>query len=579
MLSGRSRTAAAFALAALVVASTTGCMTSFKEWIHQGFKVGPDYHQPGVEVGEAWIDSEQPGVNPGEMDYSEWWTVFNDPQLNELVLSAYEENIPLKIACLRILEARYQLGVARGYLLPQEQQVVGAYQRQQLSHNAYPFGDFSNIPGFRLSADDFSLGATAAWELDFWGRFRRMIESAEANVQIQQEDYHAALVLLQAEVAQNYIQMRTAEERLALARKNVELQERTLELVQARFDQGLVSELDVNQAKAILETTRSIIPMLELQRRLAQNRLCTLMGQPPQSLDDILQGPAKLPDVPPEVVVGIPADLLRRRPDVRKAERMAAAQCARIGVAEAEFYPHIAITGQIAFQADDFAHLINTDSIAGMVGPGFRWNVLNYGRIKNQVLAEDARFRQAVLGYQETVLRASEEVEGMITAFLKEQDRVRKLEKATEAIAKSVELATLQYQQGLIDFQRVLDSQRALVQQQDALAEARGNVAQHLIGVYKALGGGWQMCFRMQPGAVHVVSETIVSPADEGGEIIVGDAVENDQAPTPAFVPEQPAPAPSATEEAAPPAAPMPDESSAAPLPEVPLILTGSHGV
>jgi len=338
-----------------------------------------------------------------------------------------------------------------------------------------------------------------AWELDFWGRFRRTIESAEAHVQAQEEDYNAALVLLQAEVASTYIQLREIDERLELARKNVALQKDTLAIAKARFEQGVVSQLDVHQAQAILSNTESMIPMLEAMRRVSENRLCTLLGQPPQDLDPILGPSGKVPDVPPEVVVGIPADLLRRRPDVRRAERLAAAQCARIGIAEAEFYPHIAITGQLAYQAENFSDLFNGRAFTGMVGPGFRWNILNYGRIRNSVLMEDARFRQAILGYQETVLRAAEEAEDMITAFLMEQRRLRALQQATEATAQASQLAVAQYQQGLIDFQRVIDSQRALVQQQDALAESRGKVALNLIGVYKALGGGWEM--RRNPSA------------------------------------------------------------------------------
>lgn len=493
-------------LAILTVLVASGCSTSLREWWAKGFKVGPDYCPPSAEVRESWIDSNEPGVKVnGNVDHAQWWTVFNDPTLNELVYTAYEENIPLKIAAWRIMEARYQLGVARGYLWPQEQQAMGAFSRNQMSKEGFPMSKFSQIPGFKMSYDDWVAGFNLAWELDFWGRFRRMIESAEANVQAQEEDYNAALVLLQAEVASTYIQLRELDERLELARKNVALQKDTLAIAKARFEQGVVSQLDVHQAQAILSNTESMIPMLEAMRRVAENRLCTLLGQPPQDLDPVLGPAGKIPDVPPEVVVGIPADLLRRRPDVRRAERLAAAQCARIGVAEAEFYPHIAITGQLAYQAENFSDLFGGRAFTGMIGPGFRWNILNYGRIRNNVLMEDARFRQAILGYQEAVLRAAEEAEDMITAYLMEQRRLRALQQATEATAQASQLAVAQYQQGLIDFQRVIDSQRALVQQQDALAESRGKVALNLIGVYKALGGGWEM--RRNPSAGIILTQ------------------------------------------------------------------------
>ena len=274
-----------------------------------------------------------------------------------------------------------------------------------------------------------------------------------------------------------------------------ELQKKTLRIAQDRFALGVVSELDVQQAQSVLGATESLIPVLETGRRRTQNRLCTLLGMPPRDLEGELGDAAGIPAAPPEVAVGIPAELLRRRPDVRRAEREAAAQCARIGIAESDLYPQFAITGNIAFESQYFADLFDWDSLAGSVGPSFRWNILNYWRIRNNIGAEEARFSQAVLNYQETVLRANEEVENAITAYLREQLRVNSLQQSTAATARAVELANVQYEQGLIDFQRVLDSQRALVNQQDTLAESRGNVALNLIALYKALGGGWQMRF------------------------------------------------------------------------------------
>lgn len=505
---GTERTARMVAILTVLMFAA-GCMTSFREWIHNGFKVGPNYCPPGTEVGEAFLDSSEPGISAGSADYVEWWTVFNDPTLNELVRTAYEENLPLKIAAERILEARAMLGVARGTWWPQQQEAIGSFARTQNSQHAFPTSNFSKMPGFKMAFDNWALGADLAWELDFWGRFRRMIESAEANVEAEEEAYNAALVLLQAETASTYTQLRTIDERLALAQENVALQKDTLAIAQARFEQGVVSQLDVHQAQAILANTEALIPMLRALRRVSENRLCTLLGEPPQDLDPILGPSGKIPQAPADVVVGIPADLLRRRPDVKRAERLAAAQCARIGIAEAEFYPHIAITGQIAYQAENFSDLFSGSSFSGMVGPGFRWNILNYGRIRNSVLMEDARFRQAVLGYQETVLRANEEAEDMINAFLEEKRRLAALEQATRATAAASALAMAQYQEGLIDFQRVIDSQRALVQQQDALAESRGKVALNLISVYKALGGGWEVRYR-QPTNVTVSYTTEV---------------------------------------------------------------------
>jgi len=488
----------------------TGCTTGPEEWIRNGFKVGPNYCRPPAPVADQWIDSEDPLVQAQAADYSDWWGVFDDPALNELVEAAYEQNLPLKVAGMRILEARSQLGVATGNLFPQQQQMVGFLARTEFSDNSFPFGAF---PLPQMAFDTWRLGfgqdsLPVFWELDFWGRFRRGIESAEANMNARIEDYDAALVILQAEVATMYVQVRTLEERLALARQNVELQKNTLRITQDRFDQGVVSELDVQQARSVLGATESLIPVLQMGRRKAQNRLCTLMGMPPRDLEAELGGPGATPTTPPEVAVGIPAELLRRRPDVRRAEREAAAQCARIGIAESAMYPQFAIAGNIAFESEQFADLFSWDSIAGSVGPSFRWNILNYWRIRNNVGVEEARFSQAVLNYQETVLRANEEAENAITAYLREQTRVKSLAGSTAATARAVELANIQYEQGLIDFQRVLDSQRALVLQQDTLAESRGNVALNLIALYKALGGGWEMRLEANLASATVPAET-----------------------------------------------------------------------
>ncbi|HBO44750.1 MAG TPA: transporter [Planctomycetaceae bacterium] len=473
----------------VLLAGLSGCATGPRQWIANGFKVGPNYGQPPAPVASQWIDHQDPRVESVPADYSYWWVVFNDPVLDNLVRQASEQNLPLKIAAMRIVEARAQLGVAKGSLFPQQQQAIGGYSRSQLSNTSFPFGEFT-LP--KIAFDTWTAGFDAAWELDFWGRFRREIESADANLSAQIENHDDVLVMLQAEVAATYIQIRTLEDRLALARRNVELQQNTLRISTARYEEGHVGKLDVKQAESIVGATESLIPMLETAHRQAQNRLCTLLGMPPADIRAMLGDPGRIPAAPPTVAVGIPADLICRRPDIRRAERQAAAQCAQIGVAESELYPHIAIRGTIAFESQYLDQLFMTDSLMGSVGPGFRWNILNYGRILNNVDLQDARFRQLVLQYQETVLRANEEVEGAITAFLHEQVREKFLEASTRATAEAVDLAGMQYKEGLIDFQRVLDSERALVLQQDALAESRGKVALNLVAVYKALGGGWR---------------------------------------------------------------------------------------
>lgn len=481
----------------------TGC-SSTRQWWANGFKMGPDYCPPAAPVADEWIDKDDANVVSEPTDYSYWWAVFQDPVLDELVDTAYRENLTLKIACQRIIEARAQRGIATSNLFPQKQQMFGAYSRNEMSDNAFPFGDFP----IRKHYDDWITGFDAAWELDIWGQIRRGIESADANLDVQVASYDDVLVIVQAEVASAYMQLRTTEERLTLARKNVELQERTLAIIQHRFDQGVVSELDLHQAKSALAATRSLIPALEEGHRKAETGLCILMGLPPQHLAVLERGQRSIPGAPPEIVVGIPAELLQRRPDIRRAEREAAAQCARIGIATSELYPHIGISGNIAFNAEHFEDLFGWDSITGSLGPGFQWNILNYGRIQNNIRVQDARFCQLVLQYQNTVLKANKEVEDAIVAFLKGKVRVQLLAEGVQETEKATQLAMLQYEQGFTDYQRVLDTQRALVLQQDDLAATRGKVAVNLVAVYKALGGGWQTRCQANQAPVLAAPET-----------------------------------------------------------------------
>lgn len=471
---------------ALATCLLAGC-TSINQWWHNGWKVGPNYCGTEAPVAEHWIDAGNANLKSGEADYSYWWTAFNDPVLDRLVQTASEQNLPLQIAGLRILEARAQRGIAAGSLFPQKQQALGSYSHSKFSDNMYPFGMF---PGNR-EYDNWLAGFDMAWELDIWGKLRRGIEAADANLDAQVEDYDDMLIILQADVAAAYIQMRAIEEQTTYTKKNVEIQQASLRIIQNRFEQGVVGELDVRQAGAQLAITESLLPQLEQSHRQVQNGLCLLLGLPSGSLEAELGEPRPIPAPPAEVVVGIPADLLRRRPDVRRAERQAAAQSARIGMAEADYYPSLAITGNIALQTEQFGDLLDWHSIGGAVGPGLQWNLLNYGRIGNRVRVEDARFQQAVVGYQSAVLAANKEAEDAIVAFLREQQRVQSLDKAAREVTRALEIGLRLYEQGVVDYQRVLDSQRAAVLQQDALAQSRGRVAMNLVAVYKALGGGW----------------------------------------------------------------------------------------
>ena len=475
-----------FFLMGLLLAFSTGC-TGLHEYVSNGFKVGPNYRRPAAPVASQWIDATDPTLDTQHIQDAAWWRTFNDPVLDTLVASAYQQNLTLRVAGFRILEARALRGIVAGELFPQSQQAFGEYSRTGLSKN----GPSSMVPNPYFS--DWALGTSLAWELDFWGRFRRAIEAADANLDASVENYDDVLVLLLSEVAQNYTNVRIAEQRLAYARQNLDIQRGSLRLAEDRLRNGATTRLDVTQALSNVAQTESGIPPLESARRQAVNQLCILLGMPPQNLDAILAGSVGIPTTPAQVAVGIPAELLRRRPDVRRAEREVAAQSAMIGIATSDLYPHFSISGTIFLDATSFKDLFDANSVAGSVGPSFQWNILNYGRLVNNIRVQESRFQQLAVQYQNTVLRANAEAENATIAFLKSQQQARSLSQAADAARESVDLVMLQYREGTVDFNRVFDIQRFLTQQQDQLAVAQGSVDQNLILLYRSLGGGWQI--------------------------------------------------------------------------------------
>jgi len=441
-------------------------------------------------VADQWLDAGDSALNNGLIHDGAWWQTFQDPVLDFLVDSAYQQNLTLRVAGLRILEARAQRAMAAGELFPQSQTAFGDYTRTGLSKNSLTGAFFPTL--FR---SEWRLGTSMAWELDFWGRFRRAIEAADANLDASVESYDGVLVLLLADVAQTYTNVRIAEERLAYAHQNIEIQRGSLQLAEVRFREGATTRLDVTQAQSSLSQTEASLRPLEAARRQAVNQLCILMGMPPQSLDETLAGRRGIPAAPPQVAVGIPAELLRRRPDVRRAEREVAAQSAVIGVATSELYPHFSLAGTLYLDSLQFKNLFTLDSVAATVGPSFQWNILHYGRLANNIRAQEARFQQLAVEYQNTVLQANAEAENAIIDFLKAQQQTRSLAEAADAARESVDLVMLQYKEGKVDFGRVFINQEFLTQQQDQLAVAQGGVAQSLIQLYRALGGGWQIRF------------------------------------------------------------------------------------
>jgi NodT family efflux transporter outer membrane factor (OMF) lipoprotein len=450
------------------------------------FMIGPDYTRPEAPVSDDWIDRGDVIRAEPAVDH-EWWKVFGDPALDSLVETAYHQNPSLQAAGARVLEALASRGIAIGTLFPQQQDAFGAYQRVKLSENR------ANQKKSHSNFDDWQAGFDASWELDVWGRLRRGIEAADAQVLASVALYDDVLVSLIAEVATNYISLRTFEERLGVARNNVEIQKASYDIAEAKFQGGAVTELDAAQAGSLLESTRALIPNLEASIRQTQNNLCILLGIPPQDLTDLLHGEQPIPTAPAQVAVGIPAELLRRRPDVRLAERQLAAQSARIGIAKADFLPRFSLVGTISLTAEDFADLFKGDSFEAFGGPNFRWAILNYGRISNNVRVQSAEYQALIGTYEDTVLRAQGEVESSIAAFLGARRQVENLQRSVSFAGRAVELADLQYREGAADYTRVLNTQQSLVTQQDQLVVTRGDVALSLTSLYKALGGGWEI--------------------------------------------------------------------------------------
>jgi NodT family efflux transporter outer membrane factor (OMF) lipoprotein len=454
--------------------------------------VGPHYVKPVLKVNNSWSSTESPQVSTQQAADSAWWKAFNDPALERLIQLAYSQNLPLQVAGLRIMEARAVLGIAIGNQYPQFQQAFAGVRGVGLSQNTV-----NKPPDFVRDFADEQVGFDAAWEADFWGKYRKAVNAQQAAYIGSVDDYQNALVSLSAEVARTYVVIRTFEELIEQGRRNVSIQEESLRIANARFSNGATSELDVTQARALLQSTRASIPQLEISLAQSQNALSTLLGQPTGSLQNLLPGPQAIPAAPAQVAVSIPAEVLRRRPDIRNAELVAMAQSERIGVAKADLYPHIVLSGTFGLHAtqggSQYFNLFSPASLIFAVGPQLYWDFLSYGRIKNQVRVEDARFQQALITYQNSVLKASQEVEDGIVGFLKTLEATSAEQDAVTAARRSAELSSLQYRDGAVDYERVLDSERTLLQEENKLVNLRSNAATNVISLYKALGGGWEM--------------------------------------------------------------------------------------
>ena len=458
------------------------------------YKVGPDYKTPLTQVSSEWLETGNIRLNQSK-EFRDWWRLFNDPVLNQLIQTAYAQNLTLRAAGVRILNARAEVGIAIGDLYPQQQ---GA--EAELSDLRNPFlKKLGNGLGNSLMYS--RIGLMANWEIDFWGKYRRAIEAADAQLMGSIAEYDNLLVSLLSDVANAYIQLRTIEKRLQIAKENVKLQLESQRIADAKFTGGISTQRDVEQATTILKSTQASIPSLERQLRQIKNALSLLMGIPPDRFVNkffTTDGVGIIPAPPVQVAVGIPTDLLRRRPDIRKAEMDALAQSARIGVVVANLYPAFSLTGSFGFVSSNasgssLGDMFNWGNQFYRFGPSVQWNIFNYGQITNQVRAQDAAFEVNILNYQNQVLKAQKEVEDALIGFLMSQNSAEYLAESTDSAQRALDLAILQYNEGITDFTTVLTAEQELLRQQDEFAQTLGSISINLVGIYRALGGGWEI--------------------------------------------------------------------------------------
>ncbi len=555
-----------WALAAVAL-EQTGC-TTLSDWVHNGFKVGPNYQPPPAPLPQHWIDDGHPRVAHGDPNLAAWWDVFCDPILTKLIHDAAAQNLTVREAGFQILQAQIQRKIACTELLPQAQDLLASYTRGEVSRNngvgptpGPTFGvalspssvlsplDVPSTPiagvttpltpagttttgtsplingvatgaGGGVPSDgrrffsNFATSLNFAWELDFWGLFRRNLEAADASLEQSMHDYDELVVQLLANVATQYVEIRTLQKRLALARKNVREQEPLVDRLRQQYEAGTVgSKPAYFQLKSNLDNTRALIPPLEIALRQANNQLCVLLGIPVCDLLPLL-GDGLMPDsrdpkmdsvrIPraqdEQVVLCIPGDTLLHRPDVQAMEQLLRIQSAQIGIAEAEMLPHIGLNGSIGLAADRFGKLFNQQSWIGSIGPSLNWSILNYGRLLSNVRLQNYQYQQFVLAYQQTILNANQDVENALVAYLQSLEQYRYLQASADAAAEVAryyydQLATGYNPPGAtsgVFYNLIFTAVNFQVTQQDAAAQAEGNIALNLILLYRALGGGWQ---------------------------------------------------------------------------------------
>lgn len=456
--------------------------------------VGPDYKEPQKKIAPHWLEtrfSKYSSVSELGPRNSNWWKAFYDPTLTALIHQGYQNNLSLQMAGVRVLKARAQLAQSVGELYPQQQGLSGDY-----NYNRIGGGSLQNLlpPSF-LTA---SLGFSSSWEIDFWGKYRRAIQSNNASFLASLAAYDNALVTLTADIASTYIAIRTDEELIKVTQTNIGLQRTSLQIAQSRYNAGQISLLDVKQAQTELAQTQAKLPSQLNDLRQQKDKLGLLLGTTPDQVDHLLGKSRGIPRASSKVELGIPKETLAQRPDIHQARLEAMAQSAAIGAVKADLFPALSLSGTFAFASNN----IGLSSISDIfrwsnrtitAGPSFAWSILNYGQITNAVRMQDAAFQEALLNYLNTVLQAQQEVQDNISQYLQAKSATYSLDRANQAAIQSTRLALIRYKEGESNYTTVLDAERQQLQVQTSLTHAKGDISQALVALYRSLGGGWQI--------------------------------------------------------------------------------------
>lgn len=469
---GRVRACFAFLIAAVVMAGCT---------------VGPNYQRPPANPPTGWASPLSGGETNVPSADAQWWKSFHDPELDSLIVRAAESNLNLRAAWARVLQARAQRGIAAAGFWPTIDANASYTKNRYSSTGLIPFP-----PGTPLEAGLYQAGFDSTWELDIFGGTRRSVEAANAEIAAAEFGRRNLLLTVYGEVARNYIQARAFQRRLVVLRENIKAQEEILNLTRDLFAQGLATDLDVQQESALLATSQSEEPGLDTGFRSSAYSVAILLGRPPGALLEEFSAQTPIPAAPPQVPVGLPSDLIQRRPDIQQAERQLAAATAQIGVATSDLFPQFSLTGQAGLESIYASDWFSAGSRYWTAGPMVQWRIFDAGRIRANIRLQNARQEESLANYEQTVLAAFEDVETALTAYAHEQLRRESLSQAVKANKQAEELAEQLYRNGLADFLRVLESQRSLYESQDELIQSDQTVSANLIALYKALGGGWQ---------------------------------------------------------------------------------------